>query len=244
MMKFGGLPRYAAIVTIALGAAGCASAPPSSESAFHDPYESLNRDIHSFNGGVDQVLVRPLSVGYGETPALFRHLVGNGYDTLGQPVIAINSLMQGDLENFGQATGRLGVNLLLGLGVLDPATEFGLVPRQTDFGLTLASWGAEEGAFIMLPLLGPSTVRDTGGRIGDVVFDPVTFVSYGISDASPLLRAGEIIVIRHDNAQVIDELLEAPDSYVATRSSWLQYRRRQVAGEDIDLNALPDIYGN
>jgi len=234
--------RIAIAVGIALGAAGCASAPQT-DSAFNDPYEPLNRDIHSFNQGVDQVVVRPLSLVYGETPALFRHLVGNAYDTLGQPVIAINSLLQGDVENFGQSAGRLGVNLVLGLGVLDPATEFGLVPRPTDFGLTLASWGADEGVFVMLPLLGPSTVRDTGGRLGDVALDPVTFIGYGISDAAPLARVGEIIVIRHDNAKVIDELLEAPDSYVAMRSSWLQYRRRQVAGEDVDLEALPDIYG-
>lgn len=243
-MRVGGLLRCAMIVAIALGAAGCASAPPASETAFNDPYESLNRDIHSFNTGVDQVLVRPLSLGYGETPALFRHLVGNGFDTLGQPVIAANSLLQGDIENFGQSAGRLGVNLILGLGVLDPASEFGLVPRDTDFGLTLAEWGAGEGPFIMLPLLGPSTLRDTGGRLGDVVVDPITFVGYGVSDATPLLRAGEIIVIRHDNAEIIDEILDAPDSYVAARSSWLQHRRRQVAGDEIDADALPDIYGN
>jgi phospholipid-binding lipoprotein MlaA len=243
-MTFGGFLRTAIVLGIALGAAGCASAPPQTDSAFNDPYEPLNRDIHSFNQGVDQVLVRPLSVAYGETPALFRHLVGNAYNTLGQPVIAVNSLLQGDLENFGQATGRLGVNLILGLGVLDPATEFGLVPRRTDFGLTMASWGADEGAFVMLPLLGPATVRDTGGRLVDVFIDPVTFLGYGISDAAPFLRLGEVVVIRHDNAEIIDEMLEAPDSYVVARSSWLQYRRRQVAGENVDPNALPDIYGH
>ncbi len=243
-MMFGGLLRYAAIVSIALGAAGCASAPPASETAFHDPYESLNRDIHSFNEGLDQVLVRPLSLGYGEMPALVKHLVGNGYDTLGQPVIAINSLLQGDVDNFGQSAGRLGVNLILGLGVLDPASEFGLIPRDTDFGLTLANWGAGEGPFIMLPLLGPSTLRDTGGRVGDVLIDPVTFVGAGAFEAAPFVRAGEIVVIRHDKAEIIDEILEAPDSYVTARSYWLQNRRRQVAGEEISPDEVPDIYGN
>lgn len=242
-MKFGASGRFAALLTLALTAAGCASAPES-DTAFHDPYEGLNRDIHSFNAGLDQVLVRPASQLYGETPTLFQHLVGNGYDTLGQPVIIVNSLLQGDLENAGQSAGRLGANLILGLGVLDPATELGLTPRATDFGLTLASWGAGEGPFIMLPLLGPSNLRDTGGRIGDVVVDPVTFLSYGISDATPFLRAGEIVVIRHDNAEIIDDILEAPDSYVAARSAYLLHRRRLVAGENVDPDALPDIYGN
>ncbi len=243
-MNFGGLLRFAALSIFALGVAGCASAPPDSETAFHDPYEGLNRDVHSFNEGWDQILIRPLSQGYGEFPELVKHMTSNGFDTLGQPVIAVNSLLQGDLENFGQSAGRLGVNLILGLGVLDPASEFGLAPRDTDFGLTLAEWGAEEGAFIMLPVLGPSTVRDTGGRLGDVIVDPVTFLAYGITDASPFLRATEIVVIRHDNAELIDEILEAPDSYVAARSYWLQNRRRAVAGDEIDPGALPDIYGN
>lgn len=243
-MKFGGMLRYAATIALTFGAAGCASAPPASDTAFYDPYEGLNRDIHSFNEGLDQVLIRPASLGYAELPALVKHLVGNGFDTLGQPVIAANSLLQGDFENLGQSVGRFGTNVILGLGVLDPATEFGLVPRDTDFGLTLAEWGAEEGAFIMLPLLGPSTVRDAGGRLGDVVVDPVTFLSFGVFEATPFLRAGQIVVIRHDNAEIIDEILEAPDSYVAARSFWLQNRRRQVAGDDVDADALPDIYDN
>ncbi len=243
-MIFGGKLRNAALMLLALAAAGCASASPTTDTAFNDPYEELNRDIHSFNEGLDQVLIRPASLGYAELPALFKHLIGNGFDTLGQPVIAANSLLQGDLENFGQSVGRFGTNVILGLGVLDPATEFGLVPRKTDFGLTLAEWGAGEGEFIMLPLLGPSNVRDAGGRLGDVLIDPVTFLSAGIFEATPLLRAGQIVVIRHDNAEIIDQILEAPDSYVAARSAYLQNRRRQVAGDEIDADSVPDIFEN
>jgi phospholipid-binding lipoprotein MlaA len=168
----------AAALCSAIALGGCAATAPEG-ALIADPYESLNRDIHSFNVGMDQVLLRPTTYIYREaTPALVQHLVGNAVDTLRMPVIIFNHAFQGNFDAALESTGRLGVNLIMGLGVLDPATEIGLPLEPTDGGLTFASYGADEGVYLVSPFLGPFTSRDFAGRVLDFVIDPTNFIRF------------------------------------------------------------------
>ncbi len=229
----------------ALGA--CATTTPEGE-LIADPYESLNRDFHEFNVGMDQVLVRPAAWIYREaTPTLFQHLVGNAVDQLRLPVIFLNRVFQGDVDGALTAFGRFGVNTIVGAGgLLDPATEFGLPLETTDGGLTFALYGAEEGPFLVAPFLGPFTGRDFVGRVLDFAIDPTNFVRIpGGAPVTVARVAAPIVDSRAENMELIDDALyNSEDSYVTVRTGYVLSRRRAVAevfGED-GTGDLPDIY--
>lgn len=243
------LARVAMLGT-ALTVAGCATPIPEG-SVIGDPYEQTNREIHQFNVGVDQVLLRPVTVVYDEvTPALAKHLIRNAVDHIRLPLIAVNRLLQGRLVDALAVAGRFGVNTFVGAaGLLDPATEFGLPFEDTDFGETLTIYGAEEGPFVMLPLLGPATGRDAVGRIVDFVINPLTFISPGGGSGATAITAARIAVPivkdRYRAFEVIDQVFyEAEDSYTTLRSFYVQNRRRQLDEGEIDPETLPDIFAD
>ncbi|SET06935.1 MlaA family lipoprotein [Oceanicella actignis] len=233
------------LVASALALSGCAASnAPDAFAA--DPYEGANRAVHGFNKGVDTVALRPAAVVYDvAAPALVKHLVGNALDTLALPGRFFNRVLQGDVEAALTAAGRLTVNLIMGLGVLDPATEMGLPSEPTDFGVTLARMGVEEGPYLELPLLGPSTARDAVGLVGDVLLNPLTYAASGtLAGDYGYLRAPVAAVHGRAGAMAaIDQALyESEDSYIAVRSAYLQRRRRQIEG-GASAESLPDIYG-
>lgn len=228
--------------------AGCAGAPVEGQ-LIADPYEGVNRSIHSLNVGLDRVLLRPVSQGYDAVaPALVKHLVGNAVDHIVLPVHFFNYVLQGDVDAALTAFGRFGVNTLVGAGgLLDPATEFGLPDAPTDFGLTLAEAGAGEGVYVVLPLFGPSTTRDAVGKLGDFALNPLTYITVGAGTGEIALLAvengGPPIVLRHRNFELIDELLyESEDSYVALRTAYVLSRRARAAKGGVDVENLPDIF--
>ncbi|MGF1659738.1 MAG: VacJ family lipoprotein [Rubrimonas sp.] len=232
----------AALVAAALG--GCTAAAPEG-ALIADPYERLNRDIHEFNRGWDQVLIRPASQAYDAvTPALFKHLIYNLDRHLRLPVDAVNYVLQGDLEGAGETVLRFVANTALGAGVLDPATELGLPYQPNDFGKTLARWGAGEGVFVMLPLLGPSTARDSVGLGVDFAIDPFNFIAISDEVAIEAARLGlPIVDLRSRNDELFQTLFyDSPDSYATVRSAYVQARRRAVGGGETDPGALPDIF--
>lgn len=238
-------PKAAALV-LSLSVLGACAAPEDPNAFANDPYQDWNRQVHDFNKGFDTVLLRPAAYVYdAATPTLVRHLFSNALDTLDTPGYAVNRLLQGDGMGALRAVGRLGVNLLLGLGVLDPATEFGLPAEATDFGLTLASWGAEEGVYIELPFLGPSTTRAAAGRLVDFGLDPVSWARLGIDAPVSAFVAADavgVVEVRADNFDALDQVLYgSEDSYIAARSAYLQLRRRQEAG-GVDVDSVPDIF--
>ncbi|TVQ56060.1 MAG: VacJ family lipoprotein [Rhodobacteraceae bacterium] len=229
------------------GVAGCATPAPEG-ALIADPWERTNREIHEFNKGLDVVLVRPVSFVYREaTPDLFQFLISNFVEHLRLPVIAVNDVLQGEFERGLSTVGRFAVNTLVGAGgLLDPATEFGLPYDPNDGGITLARAGAEEGAFVVLPLLGPTTVRDGFGRLFDFAIDPFNFLRVPGGAAGEVARvAVPVVDVRSRNFELIDEVLyETEDSYVTVRAATVQNLRRRLRDRDlVDPESLPDIFG-
>ncbi len=222
--------------------AACAAAP--GDGGVNDPYEPMNRKVHAFNRGLDANLVKPLSSGLsGEDKAnkgpgvgsRAVEAVGNFGENLALPGKAVNHLLQGKPAPAVRSTFRFLVNSSLGLaGFFDPASkDFALPEEDTDFGQTLAVWGVGEGAYLELPLIGPSTERDAVGRLVDLVIDPTRqwlnrdeyLISLGTRVVS---KAGE----RGRFSDTVDSILyESADSYAQTRLIWLQHRRHELGEE-------------
>ena len=236
-----------AVLALSLGA--CASGPAVEGELVADPYESTNRSIHEINKGLDQAILRPASKAYDvATPTLFKHLFGNAMSHLELPGIFVNQMLQGDAEEAIATFGRFTVNTIYGAGgTLDPATDVGLPKESTDFGLTLASWGVDEGVYIELPLLGPTTTRGAVGSLVDIAFQPTTYISGGteVVIASATVRALDIVDSRNRRGVLIDDLLyRSEDSYVSLRANYIQNRRRRASGGETDVDSLPDLFSN
>jgi phospholipid-binding lipoprotein MlaA len=225
--------------------AGCATpAPPGQLIA--DPYENVNRNIHAFNVGLDRAVLRPAAIAYDTvTPALGQHLIGNAIDHLRLPVVLVNNVLQADFAAAADTLGRFVANTALGAGgLLDPATELGLPFRESDFGVTLATWGADEGPYLVLPVFGPSTGRDFPGRVVDFAIDPTNFVRFPGGAAVTAARVAlPPIDARSQAFTPIDQILyETEDSYVTLRSVFVQNRRRIIAGGQTQTDDLPDVF--
>ena len=212
-----------------------------------DPIQGFNRAMHGFNKGVDTVVLRPVSQGYGYVvPQTIKHVVHNELRFVQLPVSFANSLLQGNVNRAGQTLARFFVNGTLGgLGALDPATEIGIPEHDEDFGQTLAVWGVPSGPYIELPLLGPSTVRDTFSRVGDAAMDPLTYIGSGsrtaIATASE--RPVRIIDARNRFGRIIDQALyESDDSYSTVKNAYLQRRRAAILNGQVTRDILPAIY--
>jgi len=238
-------------VALLLSVSACASgAGPGASFSERDPYESTNRSIHSFNVALDRNVLRPVAQGYDTvTPGIVRFLLGNAFTQLDTFNDFGNFLLQGDIDRASRSFGRLAINTILGAGgLLDPATDFGLSKDDTDFGVTLATYGVGEGAFLMLPFFGPSTTRDLGGRVGDLALSPTTYIGLGVEGtivdiALPTSTAVEVVDERAQNADLIDDLLyNSEDSYVSLRSIYLQRRDALIAEARGEADALPDIF--
>lgn len=234
--------RVIVLAAVAGLAAGCAHEPTEVGGLrVNDPYEGINRDIHGFNKGVDRYFIRPISQGYdAATPGLVRLLVGNGLSHLELPRDFVNHLLQGELMSAGRTLLRFGVNTIVGAGgLLDPATDFEIEKEDADFGQTLAVWGADEGVYYEIPLLGPSTIRHTTGRVVDLVFAPTTFIGAPYSGLAK--TSLEIVELRSNNGELIDSIYyDSADSYSTLRALYYQNRRRFVSG-GVDLNGAPQI---
>jgi phospholipid-binding lipoprotein MlaA len=221
----------------------CSVAPPGTE--VHDPYEAANRQIHDFNKGVDQALLRPASQVVNQVDPAFRERVSAFSDNVGLPGAVLNNILQGDIEGITKNTLRFVINSTVGvLGLFDPAGTIGIDEVETDFGETLAVWGIPEGAYVELPFFGPSTERDAVGRLVDIVIDPLDSVgSDPLSDYATASEVGDIIIDRGDFGDTIDSVLyESADSYAQSRLFYLQNRRFELgeAGGD----AYVDPYGD
>ncbi|KAA9007165.1 VacJ family lipoprotein [Histidinibacterium aquaticum] len=223
--------RVLAPLALALTAACTA---PQSGAEFNDPYESVNRDWHAFNKGLDRAVLRPASRLTEAAPDGSYDWVVNFSDNASLPGMVVNNVLQGDGQAAAQNTMRFIINTTIGMGgLVDWAGDMGLPEQSSDFGQTLAVWGVPEGAYLELPLIGPSTERDAVGEVVDLVFNPLDSVG---TDAqlrySTAARAGEIVVERGDFGNTYDEILyDSADSYAQTRLLYLQNRRFELGEE-------------
>lgn len=240
-------PRPVALLAVVLLALGACTAAPVAQ-GINDPAERQNREVHALNRAVDRGVLRPASQAYGAVvPGPIRTGVSNFAANLDQPRMVVNGLLQGRVEDAAANTFRFLVNSTFGFaGLLDPATDMGIFARDTDFGETLHVWGVGEGAYVELPLLGPSTGRDAVGTAVDFVLNPLAHA--GLSDDARALRRGSAVGgaldSRHRFSATIDGVLyDSPDSYAQARLLYLQNRRFELGGAG-NATGLDDLYGD
>jgi phospholipid-binding lipoprotein MlaA len=217
--------RSLAMTLLLCGAAGCATVGTDAR----DPLEGFNRAVYAFNDGFDEAIGRPVSTAYRDVlPGPVRMMVRNFFSNLGDLWIGANNMLQGKPLDALTDWTRFAMNTTVGLfGLLDFASEVGIEKHDEDFGQTMGRWGMDEGAYVVWPLLGSSTVRDSVGLVPDFYVDPVRkhrpvaarnvlVVTRGVSKRADLL----------DASRILEEA--ALDKYVFQRDAYLQRRRSQV----------------
>ncbi len=196
-----------------------------------DPFESLNRRTFTFNRGFEKIFIDPVVDFYGwATPEIMQKGAHNGFENLGTPSVAINKLLQGRLRESGIASGRFVVNSTLGIvGIFDPAQRMGLVKQQADFGQTLSIYGLHSGPYMVIPLLGPTTVRDSAGFLMDFCFRPDTYLL--TPSITMFLIGGYGLTLKEETQTALDALrANAVDEYAVIRSLYLMHRASQLRG--------------
>ncbi len=216
------------LLALALGLlmAGCATGPQANPA---DPLEPWNRGVYKFNDALDRAVLKPVATVYQEsTPELLRKGVGNFFANLEDAWTTVNSVLQLKGQVAGESFTRFWVNSFFGLaGVLDVASEMQIPRHNEDFGQTLGYWGVGAGPYVMLPLLGPSTVRDTAALPADWRGDLVTHIE-DVPTRNTLI--GVRVVHKRGRLLKQEGLLEgaALDKYTFLRDAYLQHRRNLV----------------
>ena len=238
MMRLGHWTKRVTLIAIAAGALqGCATTAGSRQ----DPAEGFNRAMFAFNDGLDGIIVRPVAKGYElVVPSPVRTGVANFFANIADIVIGINDLLQGKPQEAGSDIGRFVINSTAGvLGLVDVASDLGIEKHDEDFGQTFGRWGAGPGAYVVVPVFGPRTVRDSAGLVLDLYADPVGYVDRVavrnslvgtrlISDRAALLPADK----------VIEEA--ALDKYSYIRDAYLQMRQYKVYDGNPPRSPDPD----
>lgn len=198
----------------------------------YDPYESWNRRVYHFNYRFDEWVFLPVVRGYRYvTPRFLRSGVSNFFSNLGDVPNLLNSVLQLKGQRSVEITGRLLLNTTIGVaGLWDPASRMGLPKQSEDFGQTLGHYGVGNGPYLMLPILGPSNVRDTGGLVVDYVADyQVNFLNVPeVSSNHPEITALRMVDKRHTTGFRYGQL-NTPFEYEKLRYVYTQSRKLQIA---------------
>lgn len=209
----------------------------------YDPWEPLNRRVFAFNSAVDRAIATPLARAYVKVvPRPVRLGVTNFFSNLGQPVSAVNALLQGRPKAAGQSLGRFLLNSTLGVGgIFDPASDANVPHRDADFGQTLGVWGWRNSRYVELPLFGPRTLRDGFGLIGDAPLSPMR--QLGDDEWRYGLQGLQLVDLR-TRLFAVDSMREgAADEYALIRDAWMQRRAYQIESvrrHSDDTDGLPD----
>ena len=215
-----------------------------------DCFEGINRGVFAFNQVLDSIIVEPLAKGYRYLPSPIRSGTSNALSNLTLVVTIPNNLLQGELALAGKNTGRFIINSTVGvLGIFDPASKMGLNNyEKEDWGQTLGTWGIGEGCYLVLPILGPSTLRDTVGSLttymgGDAWYNvTVKNDTHYVSDFDYYASvATNGIDFRAKNIESFDNLEKnSLDFYASVKSLYLQDRKKRIANKDDITETMDD----
>ncbi len=205
---------------------GCASTTPDGD--VNDPIESVNRGIYDFNEGFDRTILKPVAKRYQKLPGPVQTGTHNFFSNLNDVIVVVNDVLQLKVEQFSSDALRLSVNTVFGiLGLIDMGTPMGLPKHEESFADTLGYWGVGSGPYIVLPILGPSSVRDAPSLIVDFLVHPASQVSptsavVGLASVQAVDTRSELL----KTTELRDQL--ALDPYIFTRESYYQWRQNRV----------------
>jgi phospholipid-binding lipoprotein MlaA len=219
-------PRFAMLSSLLVSLAllgGCATAP--GRTTTEDPWQGMNRGIYKFNDGVDRAVFKPVAKGYQKvTPQWMRDGIHNFFNNLQTPWVMVNQALQGKPRLMAQDTCRFVLNSVVGLGgFIDVASRLNLPAHNEDFGQTLAVWGVPSGPYLMLPIFGPSTVRDGFGRVPDYYSNPQRYADISWKTDTGV-TALNITQARESLFVAEGALKSVYDRYGVIRDVWLQRR--------------------
>lgn len=215
----------AALVVLLGLVSGCASTPNGDPG---DPYENTNRKIYNFNDSLDRKIMQPIARGYvNVTSKPMRSGVTNFFDNVGSLNVMANDLLQGKGVQFLSDTGRFVVNSTIGLGGLfDPAKKMGLRAHNEDLGQTFGVWGAGEGAYLNIPLAGPSSFRNAPGIVSAMLLNPLTYLNPVVNIPLAVVSAVNTRANLLDATNIRDQA--ALDPYTFVREAYRQQREYKI----------------
>ncbi len=224
----------------------------SSVKATEECFEGLSRTVFKFNLAFDDIILEPVAQGYNKLPKPIKTGTSNFTSNIATLLSIPNSLLQGNISQFGHSTGSVFVNSTLGiLGFLNPAEKMGLKPHKEDVGQTLGSYGIGPGCYFVLPILGPTTARDSVGLIADSFIDPFAHVTIrekqllGISGNNLdylSVKSTSAVDFRSNNITTFESLEKnSIDLYSSMKSIYLQDRENKISNsisDDDDWGSL------
>jgi len=215
-------------------------------------FEKASRGIFKFNQGFDNAILKPTAKLYNKLPEPVRNGAGNFTSNIATLLSIPNHLLQGEIKSAGHATGSFLINTTVGvLGLANPAKAIGLSNQKEDLGQTLGSYGVGAGCYFVLPILGPTTARDTIGMFGDSLIDPFARVTWHEKEIKSIsgnkmdyvgVKATSAVDFRGDNMTNFESLEKnSIDLYAATKSLYLQNRDKKINNSS---NSDDDDWGN
>jgi phospholipid-binding lipoprotein MlaA len=220
------------------------AASPSAAATDHsDPWEPMNRRFFAVEAVLDRLVIGRIAHDYGKAPGPLRAALRNFSRNLGQPLVAVNDVLQGRIGSAARTVGRFAINSTVGIaGLADPATAGGVPYHDNNFGTTLGRWGAVPGPYIFLPLVGPTTLRDGFGSLADIGLNPLTYVQVRgkttvITAAAVIDGLDQRLTAQRDLSTIF---ATSVDPYATLRSYYLQDRQAEITGKT-DIGPLPEF---
>ena len=248
---------FAQVSTLYAGTTGSEELKSSnSQDTASECFEGFSRAMFKLNHGLDTVIFEPVAKGYRALPVPIRKGTGNVVDNLRTLLTLSNNILQGEFGRAGNNAARFGINSTVGiLGIWDPAAALGLEERgKEDFGQTMGAWGANSGCYFVLPIIGPTTVRDAAGLVGNFFLDPVYHVTHNSEIHNGLVgnsnysehnyyyyRGTGAVDFRAKNIESWDSLEKnSIDLYASLKSLYLQNRKQKIANSTSIIETQDD----